>query len=262
MNRKQYWNDTYKKYWQERTADTDGRVARGDCIPADVSLFERYADRLSLKLGDRVLDVGVGFGRLIPPLLQRGASVYGVDISPQMIEEALKVWGSQVAELRETEAEALPYQEMTFDHVICWGVFDACHQGEALAEMARVLKPGGRLLLSGKNDDYRDDDELAYVAEINARAKGHPNFFTNVAKLLDAVSTLGMRAEQTYYFQRRGDFGAHRFTHVAPPQFYEYALICIKERHVASSPGFTVARSFSLTCARREPQVVTREADQ
>lgn len=262
MDRKQYWNDTYVKYWQERTADRDGRVLAGDCIPGDVSLFERYLDRLKLEPGDRVLDVGVGFGRLIPSLLARGAAVYGIDISPHMIEAARKQWGTAVAELRETEAETLPYPDGTFAHVICWAVFDVCDQGQALSEMARVLAPGGRLLLSGKNDDYLDDDELAYVAEVNARAKGCPNVFTNAPKLLDLVALLGMRVDRAFYFKRRGDLTADRFTDVAPAQFYEYVLVCTKEKHATPNAPFTIACSFSRTCARRDPAAAAGEQDQ
>jgi SAM-dependent methyltransferase len=221
-------------------------------VPADVRLFEEYLDRLPIKPGDKVLDVGVGFGRLVPSLLRRGAVVYGIDISPQMIAKAQRQVGADVRELCVDAVEELRYDDSSFDHVICWAVFDACDQGEALRQMARVLKPGGRLLVSGKNDDYLDDDELGYVAEINARAKGHPNFFTNLSKLFEAVKTLGLREEHTFYFVRRGDGSDNRVSTVRPARFYEYVMICAKERHVEIRDQFDVARAISVTCARRQ----------
>jgi len=149
MERKQYWDEEYLRYWRERTSDTDRQVIHGDCVPADVSLFEHYLQQLELNPEDKVLEVGVGFGRLIPSLLKYGAAVYGIDISPQMIAETKSRWGSEVLDLREAVAEDLPYQDMAFDHIICWAVFDACFQSQALSEMVRVLKVGGRLLLAG-----------------------------------------------------------------------------------------------------------------
>ena len=252
MARRAYWDDNYVRYWRERTTHHDRAHAAGDCVPADVREFERYLDNLPVKPGDRVLDVGVGFGRLVPSLLRRGAVVYGVDISPQMISEAHRQVGTDVRELCVDAVEELRYDDCSFDHVICWAVFDASDQGEALRQMARVLKTGGRLLLSGKNDDYPDDDERGYVAEVNARAKGHPNFFTNLAKLLDALKTLGMREEHAFYIVRRGDSSDSRFSTVPPARFYEYIMICAKERHVETNQQFDVAQPVSVTCARKQ----------
>lgn len=250
--RRAYWDETYVRYWRERTAQHDHPPASGDCVPADVRVFEQYLDKLPINPGDAVLDVGVGFGRLIPSLLRRGAMVHGVDISPQMIAEAQRQLGADVKELRVAAVEELRYDDCSFDHVICWAVFDACDQGEALRQMARVLKTGGRLLLSGKNDDYPDDDELGYVAEINARAKGHPNFFTNLPKLLEALTTLGMREEHVFYVVRRGDASDDRFSSGPPARFYEYVMICAKERHVETCQQLEVAQPVSVTWARRQ----------
>lgn len=250
--RRAYWDERYVRYWQERTTHHNDAQASGDCVPADVRQFERYFDNLPVKPGDRVLDVGVGFGRLVPSLLRRGAVVCGIDISPQMIAKAQRHVGADVRELCVDAVEELRYDDSSFDHVICWAVFDACDQGEALRQMARVLRPGGWLLVSGKNDDYQDDDELAYVAEINARAKGHPNFFTNIPKLLAAMPAVGMREKSTFYFARRGDFSKNRFSRVPPARFYEYAIICVKERHVETREELDVAHPLSRTYLRRQ----------
>jgi len=248
--RRAYWDDKYLKYWEARTADQ--RPLSGDCVPADVAMIERYLDLLEIAPGDAVLDVGIGFGRLVPALVRRGADVYGVDISRAMIAEAQRQVGADVKELRVDSAETISFESGRFDAVLCWAVFDACHQGDALRQMARVLRLGGRLLVSGKNDDYCDDDDLAYIAEVNARGKGHPNFFTSRAKLVDAVQALGLREVATTYFVRRGDGSTNTGVTVRPPHFYEYVMICAKERHVEAHERLDVARRVSLTCARRQ----------
>ena len=149
-----------------------------------------------------------------------------------MIAEAKRRWGSQVVHLQPGEAESLPYDDASFYHVICWAVFEACFQGQALSDnlsdMARVLRIGGRLLLTCKNDDYWDDDELAYVAEVNARAKGHPNFFTDFPALCAALPGLGLRQERIFYLERRGHFADNRYVLMPPEHFYEYILRFIR----------------------------------
>ncbi len=92
-HRKDYWNENYLHYFQERTAESNKSTINGDCAPADRLIFERYLQQTRLNRGERLLEVGLGFGRLIPSFLQRGAKVYGVDISPQMILDFLAKGG-------------------------------------------------------------------------------------------------------------------------------------------------------------------------
>ena len=71
------------------------------------------------------------------------------------------------------------------------GVFDCTYQNEALSEFFRVLVPGGRMYLTGKNDKYCRDDYLAFAAEKGARAKGHPNYFTDVKRMREVIADYG-----------------------------------------------------------------------
>jgi ubiquinone/menaquinone biosynthesis C-methylase UbiE len=103
-----------------------------------------------------VLDVATGTGRV--PLLLAGQSwfggeVYGIDIAPAMLAQArAKVaaagLGARVA-LREGDASALLWPDGTFDLVISLEALEFFpHPRRALAEMARVLRPGGALVVS------------------------------------------------------------------------------------------------------------------
>ncbi|GAB4052591.1 class I SAM-dependent methyltransferase [Catellatospora paridis] len=99
--------------------------------------------------GRRVLDAGCGSGPLSEALRARGAVVAGFDSSPVMVELARKRLGEdadlQVADL----SLPLPFADGAFDDVVVSLVLHYLQDWKApLAELRRVLKPGGRLLLS------------------------------------------------------------------------------------------------------------------
>jgi ubiquinone/menaquinone biosynthesis C-methylase UbiE len=99
--------------------------------------------------GRRMLDAGCGSGPLFEDLRSRGAHVSGFDASPAMLELARQRLGAD-ADLRVADlSQPLPYADATFDDVVCSLVLHYLREWTApLAELRRVLKPGGRLLLS------------------------------------------------------------------------------------------------------------------
>jgi SAM-dependent methyltransferase len=99
--------------------------------------------------GRRILDAGCGAGPLFAALRDRGAIVTGIDKSAGMVELARRRLGDdadlQVAEL----GSPLPFPDGTFDDVTASLVLHYLEDwGPALAELRRVLKPGGRLIVS------------------------------------------------------------------------------------------------------------------
>jgi SAM-dependent methyltransferase len=99
--------------------------------------------------GRRILDAGCGSGPLFAALRDRGAVVTGFDKSARMVELARRRLGDnadlQVAEL----GSPLPFDDDTFDDVTASLVLHYLQDwGPALAELRRVLKPGGRLIVS------------------------------------------------------------------------------------------------------------------
>ena len=106
--------------------------------------------------GERILDIGTGTGWAARLAAWRGARVTGVDIAPGMLEaaEALSSGFEPRPDFRQAAAEALPFEDQSFDGVIStYGIIFSGEPSKAVAEMARVLGPGGRFALATWADE-------------------------------------------------------------------------------------------------------------
>ena len=119
------------------------------------NLFNAYYERPAmLRLagdvsGRRVLDAGCGSGPLSAMLRAKGAVVTGVDASPAMVELARQRLGGD-ADLRVADLGGpLPFADAEFDDVVASLVLHYLEDwGGPLSELRRVLRPGGRLMVS------------------------------------------------------------------------------------------------------------------
>lgn len=95
---------------------------------------------------DRILEVGTGEGQVARAMAAvHGATVVGVDPTANQIAEAARRGGG--VEYHRAGAEDLPFEEASFDAVVCCLVFEHIDAVDAaLAEVARVLRPGGRFV--------------------------------------------------------------------------------------------------------------------
>ena len=208
-------------YWKEATSN-DGGLGKAHPTPLD-EICNKYLRMLDIQRGHRLLDVGIGFGRFMDFYHSQGAEIYGIDIDPKMIEDAKITYGDKSHELRVANVVDTGFDHGYFDRIVCWGVFDELEQGPALLEMVKLLKPGGRLIITGKNCLYFRDDEQALLAENGARSKNHPNSFTDVTSL--DFNLFGVSITDARYFPRRGDFANDTALLETPERFYEYLLI-------------------------------------
>jgi ubiquinone/menaquinone biosynthesis C-methylase UbiE len=104
-------------------------------------------DAAAVSAGKHVLDVCTGPGILASAVVDRGAVVTGVDMSSTMLALARK--NVPTAELQEADAQSLPFEDGSFDAVICGlGVLHVPEPAKAFAEMLRVLKDGGYAAIS------------------------------------------------------------------------------------------------------------------
>ena len=96
-----------------------------------------------------VLDVGMGGGRLVEALDARGWQVTGTDASETMVELARSRVPSRAGAISRSPIEQLPFADASFDAVVALGVLEySADVGEALGELARVLRPGGTAVVS------------------------------------------------------------------------------------------------------------------
>jgi SAM-dependent methyltransferase len=119
---------------------------------AYASSFEKATGLFALPLLEAVgirehlqlLDIACGTGTVASAAAERGATVIGVDFSAKMITEAIQL--HPTLQFREADAEALPFQECTFDAVVInFGVHHFPFPVQALREAHRVIRPGGRV---------------------------------------------------------------------------------------------------------------------
>lgn len=100
-------------------------------------------DALGVAAGHALLDVACGPGYLAAEAARRGAAVTGLDFSAAMVELARQ--RNPGLRFQEGDAQALPYPDASFDAVTMnFGLLHLDQPERALAEAARVLKPGGR----------------------------------------------------------------------------------------------------------------------
>jgi len=97
--------------------------------------------------GARVLEIGCGMGCMAMNWARQGAQITAIDLNPVAVEQTRQrfaVFGLE-GDIRQVDAERLPFDDAQFDFVYSWGVVHHTPGiRNAIAEMYRVLKPGGR----------------------------------------------------------------------------------------------------------------------
>jgi SAM-dependent methyltransferase len=116
-------------------------------------------DKLGVRPGDRLLDLGCGFGRHAFEAARRGASVVALDAGPEEVAQVRGTLGAMVeagelaadhpATAVQGDALALPFPDGTFDRVIASEVLEHIPDDvAAMTELARVLRPGGTMAVT------------------------------------------------------------------------------------------------------------------
>jgi SAM-dependent methyltransferase len=116
-------------------------------------------DRLGLRPGDRVLDMGCGAGRHAFEMFRRGGDVIAFDQDGDELADVLELFGAMrdagevplgaEADIKQGDALSLPFVDGEFDHVVAAEVLEHIPDDtEAIAELARVLRPGGTMAVT------------------------------------------------------------------------------------------------------------------
>jgi SAM-dependent methyltransferase len=127
----------------ERRFLTEAWFAQRDGAPPFSALIP--FDQL---IGKDVLEIGCGTGVHTRMLAAAGANVAAVDLTPTAVELTTKrlALAGLLADVREADAESLPFADASFDFIWSWGVIHhSSDTTRVIGEIARVLRPGGRL---------------------------------------------------------------------------------------------------------------------
>jgi SAM-dependent methyltransferase len=123
-------------------------IARRELWPVG----ERIVQRLGVRPGEDVLDVACGTGNAAIRAAQAGGRVIGVDLTPEMFEAGRRLAADAGVEIEwvEGDAEELPVEDESVDVVVSvFGCMFAPRHRVTAAELARVLRPSGRLCVTG-----------------------------------------------------------------------------------------------------------------
>lgn len=135
--------------WNATDYDSWFKPARGQVIDT----LEKTALQKALggKKYDRALDVGIGNGRLLPIYASHAAHITGMDISSEQLDQASQAarkLGISFDTLLCKEASSIEIADDSYDLIICSRVLQhVFNWRESVAEFARILKPGGDLVL-------------------------------------------------------------------------------------------------------------------
>lgn len=144
------------RLWGERAEDWAECVEQL-CLP----LHAAALDAARVTRGTRLLDAGCGAGLLALLASLHGARVAGLDASPALLAIARRRLPD--ADLREGDLEALPFEEASFDAVVAVNsVFYAADMAQAMRELARIVRPGGRVVVTA----WGPLDECAFLRAV------------------------------------------------------------------------------------------------
>ena len=115
-----------------------------------------FIARLNIQPEEQVLDVACGTGNLAIPAARSGAQVTGIDIAPNLVEQA-QAWARTeglAIRFEEGNVEQMPYAEASFDTIVTmFGAMFAPRPDATAAELVRVCRPGGRVAMANWTPD-------------------------------------------------------------------------------------------------------------
>lgn len=222
----------YTNYWKKSVEKPiDGLKIAG----LEEALF--FLNFLNINLSDSVLDLGCSFGRMFEILSKFSDNIYGIDPDISAIESAIKY---KYNDLKIGNAENIPYGDNFFNQIFSWAVYDVVDHFNGLIEANRVLKNGGKILITGKLNNYFEDDLFAFKAEKNAFLKSFPNHFLDLNTLINNIKLIGFQIDKLFIFNKRGDFGKLNYKIISTNELnsdikgYEYLAIFKKNNTINS----------------------------
>lgn len=186
----------YRDHYRE---DAESILDPGALRPVRRASEQRRLDSLvrllALRPGERVLDAGCGSGWLAWRCRSAGARVWALDLALLGVAQA-RARFPQVGQYQVGDLYALPFVDLAFDAVVLSEVLEHLEEPErGLAEAGRVLRPGGRLLVSVP---YREVivEHLCIHCNRLTPANAHLHSFDET-RLADCLERQGLRVQRT-----------------------------------------------------------------
>lgn len=171
----------------------------------DPQRLRRLVERVAPLHGEQGLDVACGPGIVVDALKAAGAWMAGVDLTPEMLRQAVaagaaRSGGDDGTRLARAEAERLPFLDGRFDFVVCRNSFHHFPDpGRILGEMARVMRAGGRVVIEDMQapEDFIERDEHEVIERLRDRTHARTLPASEFRRLLQAHG-LGPVEEQEF----------------------------------------------------------------
>jgi ubiquinone/menaquinone biosynthesis C-methylase UbiE len=150
-------------------------------MPSYQAMFRGLIDVIGPRTGEAILEIGCGAGSLVRLLAKRLGSanpITAADINPFLLREAAQLADADglggLIQFRQANAEALAFEDNSYDCVYSVTVFEECDAGRAIAEAMRVVRPGGRVGLVVRALDMRQWWNLALPEAILRKVEAPP----------------------------------------------------------------------------------------
>ena len=182
--------------------------------PGYLSAVGSLIDAAQIQPGERVLEAGCGTGvlcRWVARRMDRQNPVFGVDVNVYFLREAAEIARREgmedVVSFREGSAEALPFDDNSFDVVFSSTVIQRVNADLMLPELVRVVRPGGRVAVLGHAHDMNRWVNLPLGPALKSRIEsppwvddpGHPQGCDN-ASLYQRFARLGLNNTRMFPF--------------------------------------------------------------
>jgi len=135
---------------KQRMRDTWMAGDFGVIASYNTKLGEQFVSRINIRPGTKILDVACGTGNVTLPAARAGAAMTGVDIAPNLLEQArVRALKEELSiQFDEGDAESLPYPDASFDMVLSmFGAMFAPRPEVVAGELLRVCRPGGLIAM-------------------------------------------------------------------------------------------------------------------
>jgi ubiquinone/menaquinone biosynthesis C-methylase UbiE len=244
------------------------QISRGiaDAIAHAVSALDAQS-------GERVLDIATGTGWAARSIAARGAAVTGVDLGRGVIEAAKALSNGAEIDFRVGDAEALDFPDGHFDAVIStFGVMFARDPDAVASELARVVKPGGRVSLANwavggsVHDMFRLIRSYKPVEENPAPSPFEWGKKERVLELLGRHFEIEFEVGTSFFRPESGESAWETFSagfgpvvsllqtlSPAKAEALKHDFISFHERH-RNGAGIVMRRPYVITKARRVAQ--------